>query len=217
IVSVNPTNGTASIVGPNVLFTPATNFLGSATVGYTITDGSGGTNSALITINVTNRPPVAVNDSGSTPKNVSVSIAALANDSDPDSDTLTIVSVNPTNGTTSIVGPNVLFTPATNFLGSATIGYTITDGFGGTNSALITITVSNRPPVAVDDSASTSKNVAVSISALANDSDPDSDTLTIVSVNPTNGTASIVGSNVLFTPATNFLGSATVGYTITDS
>src|SRR5581483_8236040 len=212
IVSVNPTNGTASIVGPNVLFTPATNFLGSATVGYTITDGSGGTNSALITINVTNRPPVAVNDSGSTPKNVSVSIPALANDSDPDSDSLTIVSVNPTNGTASIVGSNVLFTPATNFLGSATVGYTITDSFGGTNSALITINVTNRPPTAADDSASTAKNVPVTIPVLGNDTDPDGDPLSIVSVNPTNGTANIVGTNVVFTPATNFTGTATIGY-----
>src|SRR5581483_3689469 len=216
IVSVNPTNGTASIVGSNVLFTPATNFLGSATVGYTITDGFGGTNSALITINVTNRSPVAVNDSSSTAKNVPVTIAALANDSDPDNDSLAIVSVNPTNGTASIVGSNVLFTPATNFLGSATVGYTITDGFGGTNSALITINVTNRSPVAVNDSSSTAKNVPVTIAALANDSDPDNDSLAIVSVNPTNGTASIVGPNVLFTPATNFLGSATVGYTIID-
>ena len=216
IVSVAPTNGTANIVGTNVVFTPATNFLGSALIGYTITDGNGGTNSALITISVTNRPPVAVNDTASTPKNVSVTIPVLGNDSDPDGDALAIAAVSPTNGTASIAGTNVVFIPATNFIGTAIIGYQITDGFGGTNTALITVSVTNRPPVAVDDNSSTPKNVTVTIPALANDSDPDGDALTIVSVNPTNGTANIVGTNVVFTPATNFLGTATIGYTITD-
>jgi uncharacterized repeat protein (TIGR01451 family) len=216
IISVSPTNGTANIVGTNVVFTPATNFIGAATAGYTISDGHGGTSSALITISVTNRPPVAVNDGASTPKNIPVTIPVLANDSDPDGDALTIISVSPTNGTANIVGTNVVFTPATNFIGAAMAGYTISDGHGGTSSALITISVTNRPPVAVNDGASTPENVAVAIPVLANDSDPDGDALTIISVSPTNGTANIVGTNVVFTPATNFVGTAFAGYTITD-
>ena len=216
LVSVSPTNGTASISGTNVLFAPATNFLGTATIGYTITNNVGGTNTGLITIAVTNRPPVAVNDVASTAKNVAVTIPVLANDSDPDFNPLTIVSVSPTNGTASISGTNVVFTPATNFVGTAFVGYVITDGNGGTNAALVTISVTNRPPVAVDDLASAPENVAVTIPVLVNDSDPDGDALTIVSVSPTNGTASISGTNVIFTPATNFLGTATAGYVITD-
>src|SRR5262249_12723845 len=137
---------------------------------------------ALVTISVTNHVPVAVNDSASTPKNTPVSIPALANDSDPDGDPLSIVSVSPTNGLASIAGTNVLFTPATNFTGIATMGYTITDGDGGTNVALITINVTNRPPIAVNDAISTPFNTPVTIPVLANDSDPDGDPLTIVSV-----------------------------------
>src|SRR5207253_699877 len=142
-------------------------------------------NSALITISVTNLAPLAVDDTAATSKNVAVSIPVLANDSDPDGDVLAIVSVSPTNGTANIVGTNVLFTPATNFSGTATVGYEVTDG-SVTNLALITISVSNRPPVVLDDTASTSKNVAVSIPVLANDSVPDGDGLAIVSVSPTN-------------------------------
>jgi uncharacterized repeat protein (TIGR01451 family) len=216
IISTSPTNGTASIVGTNVVFTPATGFLGTATIGYTISDGNGGTDTALITVSVTNRPPVAMNDSASTPKNISVTIPVLSNDSDPDGDVLTIVGVSPTNGTADIVGTNVVFTPATNFIGTATVGYTISDGNGGTDGALITISITNRPPVAVNDSTNTEKNIAVTISPLINDSDPDGDALTIVGVSPTNGTANIAGTNVVFTPATNFTGTAFVGYTISD-
>src|SRR5438128_1772717 len=153
ITSVTATNGTAVIVGgTNVVFTPATNFNGTATIGYSISDGNGGTNSALITVTVSpaNDPPVAVDDNASTAEDVPVTISPLDNDSDVDGDSLTIISLSPTNGTAVIVGgTNVVFTPATNFNGTATIGYTISDGNGGTASALITVTVSpaNDPPV----------------------------------------------------------------------
>src|SRR5439155_889665 len=221
--SVTATNGTAVIVGgTNVLFTPATNFNGTTTIGYTISDGNGGTTLALITVTVSavNDAPVAADDAANTAEDVPVTISPLDNDSDVDGDSLTITSVSPTNGTAVIVGgTNVLFTPATNFNGTATIGYTISDGNGGTNSALITVTVgaANDPPVAVDDNASTGEDVPVTMSQLENDSDLDGYTTRRCSDLPTNGTAVIVGgTNVLFTPATNFNGTGTIGYTISD-
>src|SRR5205809_1914164 len=105
-------------------------------------------------------------------------MSLLDNDSDLDGDSLTISLVTATNGTAVIVGgTNVLFTPATNFNGTATIGYTISDGNGGTTSALITVTVSpaNDPPVALDDAASTGEDVPVTISPLDNDSKVEGD------------------------------------------
>src|SRR5207244_162575 len=122
-----------------------------------------GSASALITVTVTaggpNDPPVAVNDFTNTVEDVAVTIQPLVNDSDPDGDPLTITTVSPTNGTASIAGANVVFLPATNFNGTATIGYTISDGNGGSASALISVTVTaggpNDPPVAVNDDTKT--------------------------------------------------------------
>ena len=73
-------------------------------------------------------------------ENVTITLTPLTNDVvQTPGGSLTIISVNPTNGTASIVGgTNVLFTPQTNFIGTATIGYTITDNVGGTNASLIT-------------------------------------------------------------------------------
>src|SRR5207253_8449516 len=104
---------------------------------------------------------VAWPHTASTAEDVPVTISPLDNDSDLDGDILTITSVSPTNGTAVIVGgTNVVFTPATNFNGTATIGYSISDGNGGTASALITVTVSpaNDAPVAVDDAANTAED-----------------------------------------------------------
>jgi len=200
LATVNPTNGIASIAGTNVVFTPATNFIGTATIGYSIADGAGGTSSALITISITNRPPLAVNDSGSTPKNVAMTIAALANDSDPDNDPLVLVSVSPTNGVASIAGTKSCSLPPPTSPAQPRSVIPSPTASGGTNVALITISVTNRPPLAVNDSAATPKNISVSIPALSNDTDPDNDALSLVSVSPTNGLASIVGTNVVFTP-----------------
>ncbi|HEY1663003.1 MAG TPA: tandem-95 repeat protein [Verrucomicrobiae bacterium] len=221
IVTVDPTNGTATIVGgTNVMFVPATNFLGTATIGYTITDGIGGTNSSLITVTVTNIPPLANPDTYSVTENTTNTLTPLNNDVvETPGGTLSIITVAPTNGTATIIGgTNILFVPATNFLGTATIGYTITDGIGGTSSSLITITVTNRPPLANPDAYSTTENTSSTSSPLTNDVvETPGGILSVVVVNPTNGTATIVGgTNVFFVPATNFLGTATIGYTITD-
>src|SRR5882672_8691187 len=90
-----------------------------------------------VTVTPLNDPPVAVNDTATTPEDTSVSIPVLANDSDVDGDPLTITTASGTNGTVSIVGTNLVFTPATNFNGVATLSYTISDGHGGTASATV--------------------------------------------------------------------------------
>src|SRR5207249_8848348 len=99
--------------------------------------------SAPVTVSVTplNDAPVARDDTATTPENTPVTIAPLANDSDVNGDLLTLTDAVTTNGTVSIVGTNLLFTPATNFIGTATITYTISDGKGGTASALVTVSV----------------------------------------------------------------------------
>jgi uncharacterized repeat protein (TIGR01451 family) len=93
---------------------------------------------------------VAIDDFASTRRNTAVTVRPLSNDSDPDGDRLRVISVHPTNGTATIIGgTNVLFRPATNFLGTAYVGYTINDGNGGTASALITISVTTLADVIV--------------------------------------------------------------------
>ena len=88
-----------------------------------------------------NLPPVAVDDSGTTAFNTDVTISAstlLANDTDPDSNPLSITGVsNPTNGTV-VLNDNgtagnsaddfIVFTPTTTFSGNGSFSYTLSDG-----------------------------------------------------------------------------------------
>ena len=214
------TNGTAQISGSGIVFTPATNFTGTATVNYTVTDNAGGTNASFITILVTNIPPVANPDFYTVAENSSANVLSpLTNDVPITSGgILSLVRVSPTNGTAVINGTNILFTPQTNFMGTATIGYTITDNVGGTNSSLITVQVTNVPPVANPDYYAVAANTTNTFSPLVNDVvQTTGGTLSFISLSPTNGTAAISGTKVVFAPSLNFLGTATIGYTITDN
>nr|MBX2856294.1 tandem-95 repeat protein [Paracoccaceae bacterium] len=74
------------------------------------------------------------------------------------------------------------------------------------------------PPVAGDDSASTSTDQAVTVSVLDNDSDGNGDTLTITSVGPAgNGSAvANLDGTITYTPDTGFSGTDSFTYTVDD-
>jgi hypothetical protein len=93
---------------------------------------------------VTNRNPVAVDDTATTVNGFPVTINVLANDSDPDGDPLTVTGVtDPPNGTAVNNGDGtVTYTPDCGFFGIDSFDYTISDGQGGTDTG--TVTVRNR-------------------------------------------------------------------------
>lgn len=171
-----------------------------------------------------NNPPVAVDDNVTV--DGAVVIDVLANDSDPDGDTITIVSVTqPANGSVVNNGDSVIYTPNPGFAGTDTFTYTIQDSDGNTSTATVTVTVEqdtppidqNNPPDAVDDRAVTNRNTPVTIDVLANDSDPDGDDLTITAVTQgEHGSVVNNGGDVTYTPDQGFRGTDTFTYTISD-
>jgi outer membrane protein OmpA-like peptidoglycan-associated protein len=75
----------------------------------------------------------------------------------------------------------------------------------------------NRCPVLADDTATATATGATSINVLGNDSDPDGTALTLQSITqPANGTATISGGRVSYTPRAGFSGADSFTYTATD-
>lgn len=215
--------GTASInSGASVTFTPTTNYVGAASYQYTIADPQGATASATVSVTVQNRAPTAVADATSTLSNAAVTIDPRSNDTDPESSTLTVTSVaSASNGTASVSGggTGVTFTPSTNFVGSGSFTYTISDAHGGTASNTVSVTVNNRAPTANADSISTPPSTPYVFNPRANDTDPEGQTLTITAVStPSLGSAAITGSGttIIYTPLAS-TGSTSFTYTITDT
>ena len=86
--------------------------------------------------------PVAVDDSVQAATGQSVTFSPLANDYDPDGDTLDIISIDGVeNGTVSDSGNVLTFTPAAGLSGVETFSYTVSDPGGLTDSATVSVTV----------------------------------------------------------------------------
>ncbi|EHC7289770.1 tandem-95 repeat protein [Vibrio parahaemolyticus] len=177
--------------------------------------------SANLDILPINDAPNAENDVITTEEDTAVTIDVLVNDSDVEGDALSIqsASVPKEQGTVEVVDGKLVFTPAENFNGEATISYIVTDG-DLTDEAKVSVTVTpvNDSPVAVDDTTSIQEDTAVTIDVLTNDTDVDGDKLSIesASVPKEQGTVEVVDGKLVFTPAENFNGDAEIAYTVTD-
>ncbi len=252
-VTVN-NNGTPNDpTDDKVIYTPAANFNGSDSFDYTITDSNGDTSTATVTITVVsvNDQPTAVDDTitGINEDSGANTINVLAGDDfggdGANTGAITLPSATSTNGGTVTVDNNgtpnnpsddkVIYTPDTNFNGSDSFDYTITDSNGDTSTATVTITVVsvNDQPTAVDDTITgiNEDSGANTIDVLAGDDfggdGPSSGAITLPSNSSANGGTLSVDNNgtpndptddkVIYTPAANFNGSDSFDYTIIDS
>ena len=190
---------------------------------YRLADGFGGFDTAVVRIEVilVNRLPIARADTVTLDEDTEAVFDPLANDSDPDGDPLAIDAIEqPGFGDLRIDTAGLRFIPPPNVFGTTTASYTVSDGKGGTASALITFTVSpvNDAPTAIDDSVTLSDYLAATIPVLLNDTDPDGDRLTIASVLGSGiGEINVDGDSVVFRPPSEWVGTTVITYTVVDA
>lgn len=134
---------------------------------------------AIGPIGSVNVPPVADNDSAATDEDASVTIDLLANDADADGDPLSVTNLTQPAAGTAVLNPDntVTYTPNADYSGLDRFVYTANDGSADSNQAFVTVTVNpvNDPPVAADDSATTTEEAPVTLYVLDNDTDADGD------------------------------------------
>ncbi|MFO1326282.1 MAG: Ig-like domain-containing protein [Rubrivivax sp.] len=132
-------------------YTSNVGYVGLDSFVYRISDGFGGFDEGRVTIDVTNRAPVADDDVYSTAPGVVLAVAApgfLLGDADPDGDAVVATSItdNVDHGTlTAFPDGHFSYTPDLGFVGIDSFAYRITDGFGGTDDGLVTIHVGTDP------------------------------------------------------------------------
>jgi len=207
---------------------------GTATSGdsftYTLSDGAGGTDTARCDITI-NLWPNANNDTSpiTCPNSGTINIPAvsgvLANDTDPEGQTLTAtVLASPSNASAFTLNSDGSYDYTHD--GSATSGdfftYTASDGQGGSDTARCDITIEVAgTPIANDDAASVDNDTITSgvvlIDVLANDTDPNSLPLTINAfTQPSSGIVTQVGEELQYTANAGFHGSDTFYYDCTN-
>ena len=209
-LTITSENSPHATISANKLSFAAPAASGSYPVSYTISDGKGGTDTAVMTVTVPNVAPNAVNNAYTQQPGTTVNHNVLGNDTDANGDALTITSENHANS--SIVSNKLRFVaplpPAT-----YVITYGISDGHGGTDTATATITVPNVAPNAVNDTYTQTHGTTVSRNVVSNDTDANGDSLTITSENSPHAT--IVSNQIRFV-APNASGAYSVTYTVSD-
>ena len=99
----------------------------------------------LVSVLTTNGPPRARDTSPTTPTGTPVSINVPV--SDPNNDIVTVtVTTPPSNGTTTVSGTTIYYTPNTGFTGVDTFAYTVSDGQGGSTTATVRVGVGVGAP-----------------------------------------------------------------------
>jgi hypothetical protein len=168
IATTIPNKGSITI-GTNgaYTFTPVANWSGVVpTITYTISAGSGATETSTLDITVipVNDNPVAVSDHYTMLADggeITLTPKTLSADSDTDGDTLSVTNINGTpltpgtaqtitvtNGIVNVAADGTLtFTPDIGFTGTVTFPYVISDGNGGTATANEIIDVTPVPVI----------------------------------------------------------------------
>lgn len=219
-----------------ILYMPPADFgsVTTETFTYTVSDGVDAA-TATVTLNITeaSAPPVAGDDSYSVAfESVDNVLDVLANDTDPDlGDRLAIVDVLtddpglPVGSVVEIVDNRLQYTSAPGHTGAVEFQYVVEDSAGERTTASVTVTTraagENGAPVPGDDGFTLAVNSGeTSLDVLANDVDPDlGDVLTITAfVPPVNGTVTIAleSDRLLYTPNTDYEGSDSFVYTVSD-
>lgn len=229
LLSAVANSGQVTVQGQTLIFQPLSNFNGQVVIDYVISDPAGLTDTAQILVQVmpVNDPPIVTDEAASILMNTSLNIDVLANDSDPDGDTLSLSTANALHGTVDIENDQSLtYSPDTDYFGQDTIIYEVSDGNGAVASGAVEIVVSsvNLPPVANDDSYEIYQNTGntfdKSSGLLINDSDPNNDVITVntqaVSP-PASGTLTLQpDGSFSYVPVIDFVGLVSFSYEISD-
>jgi hypothetical protein len=231
--------GEVNLASGSLIYTPNFGYSGADEFTYTVTDGKGGTDQGTVSITVTgvNSDAVAVDDSFTFIQGSGTAVLdVLANDTDADSDELSLYGVFPSfpptktaeSGKVSVFGGIVNYSPVNDdFYGQDTFVYYVTDGAKDENGDIIydegQVTINyqalNNAPVAVADTLTLEEDIdSIRVDVLANDTDADGDVLTIDSfTNPSDGTATLMGGALFYSPDENFSGTDSMTYTVVDS
>ena len=194
-----------------VTFTPEPGYNGPVTpVNYSVADDDGATDIATIFVGIgdVNDPPVADDESETTPEDTPVTIDVLAGDTDSDGtiDPTSVQIIDPVSGAglSSLVVPGegawvvdpmsgeITFTPEVNYNGPVTpITYSVADDDGATDTATVTVVIEdvNDPPTADNEAVTTDEDTPVTIDVLDGDADLDGmiDPTSVQIIDPVSG------------------------------
>ncbi|WP_414493016.1 autotransporter domain-containing protein [Stenotrophomonas maltophilia] len=216
-----PGHGNAVVTGTQITYTPAQNYFGTDTLQYTAT-GPGGTSApATVTMTVNAGPvPVAAAQTATVLAGTSVTLKATDGASNGPFTAVAIISA-PATGSVQVQGTDLRYTAAPDFSGTTSFDYTVSNVFGTSQPARVTLTVNPAPvAAAVAASALAGQSVQVNLSRAARGGPFTA--ANVLSVAPTTAGAARVQSTpdgyvLSFEAASSFGGTALISYTLSNA
>jgi VCBS repeat-containing protein len=198
-VASQPAHGTVTVQASGAFqYQPAANYNGSDSFVFRVTDPSGATARATVTLTLTavNDAPVLAAMTFDGVQNNSVTGKITGTDVDGDTLSYAVVS-NPTHGTLVSLDAqgNFNYQPSAGYYGTDSFSVSVKDPSGATATGVITVKV-DGPPQAKNDIIAVAASDAPVVDVLANDTDPDGDALAVqITTAPTTGTATVTADN----------------------
>ena len=212
IATTSVTNGTTTVAGNVVTFTPTPGFTGTGSFRFTATN-AGGTSAPSAAMNITVLPaaPVVAARSVSVTFQLPLAIDLTAQITGV-STSIAVITL-PTNGTTSVSGNIVTYTPNAAYLGADSFTYQATGpgGMSGTATVSITVVPAAPPTATSPPPVTTAFNTQVAINVTAQLGGVFSSVAVVTP--PVNGTIiSIVGNIFTYRPNTGYVGADSFTY-----
>ena len=231
-ITGQPGNGEAT-VGTDGLITyaPEAGFSGEDSFSYRVCDTSDPTpvcGMAAVTVTVHNvfSDGEVLVDGVATPQNTPLEIdpdgvvTPSGAPLDPTAVTL-VVGEGPGHGEVRIdpIGGTIIYTPDDGYSGDDAFDVTLCDLHGECATVTIQVRVSENEVAATNDSRSTTVDTVVVVDVLANDTTGTGQPFAapLVTLGPANGTATVVGASIRYTPDTGFTGVDTFEYVACDT
>ncbi|WP_250634206.1 putative Ig domain-containing protein [Pinirhizobacter soli] len=221
-ITQQPAHGTATVSGLNIIYTPTHDYFGSDTLKYTAT-GPGGTSApATVVITVAaGAVPVPTAQGATVLAGKSVTIHAAAGAANGPFTAVTLVGT-PATGTASVQGTDIVYTADPNASGTVGFDFTLSNAFGASAPAHVTVTVNARP-VAANLTASVMAGLSVQVDLTTTARGGPFTAAKLMSISPANAGSATVqssangGYTLSFTAAPTFGGVAQVSYTLSNA
>jgi hypothetical protein len=147
-IEVQPAHGTAAILNDVVIYSPSLNYSGTDLIVFKVDDGHGGFSfgSIDVVVHEVNDNPDAIPQTVTLLEDTPADIVLTGTDVDGDSLAFEIVTP-PAHGTLSGSAPNVTYTPDTDYYGSDAFEFSVSDGRGGSSTAVVSLMVDPAPKI----------------------------------------------------------------------
>lgn len=214
-----PTNGRATGTARNLMYAPDANYNGTDSLTFRVTDGDGNeSNIGTVTFLIApvNDEPRVQNLQVETVEETPIEIEPVGQDVEDD-DLSFAPRSNPSHGTLTTAGDNLLYTPDPDFSGMDQFTYGANDGASRSDDGIIRITVTpvNDAPTAESKTVAVLEDTPTMIDITGEDPDGDSLFYTITS-DPTLGTLVGAAPTPTYQPAENASGADQFTYTVSD-